>query len=75
MATIAGYAGPDPECLSSVHASEEELAEWTKCINRLHKDSGGEVVVAEYFRKTGELHAHCMEQQEDRPGPAIARRV
>ncbi len=62
MARIASYSGPDPECLSSVYASEEELAEWAKCVNRLfEEDAGCEVVVTEYFRKTGELHAHCME--------------
>ena len=61
MSNLATYSGPDPECTANVNDSEEELAAFGDCTNQLYADPECDVVVTEYFRESGDLHAHCLE--------------
>ena len=61
LGDISTYSGPDPDCSANMGDSEEELAEFADCTNQLYADPECAVVVTEYYRESGDLHAHCME--------------
>lgn len=56
---IAAYSRPDPECSANVGDSADKLDEFGACTSQPYADAGCSVVVVEYFRESGDLHAHC----------------
>lgn len=58
---ISMYSGPDPEYSANIGDSQEELEEYSSCVNGLFADPDCEVVVQEHYKESGDLHAHCGE--------------